>query len=197
MKPKLKINCSAREAAQILGVSVRTAQLWVEEGVLQAWKTPGGHRRILISSVERMLAQRTALTSHANPQLQILVLDPDNARSEVLGLHLQSSLPEARVAIVQDAVSAILQIGASNPDIVVIDFNALPVESLIELLNHPQLHLQNRLLIVIAEDLDATSSIRNVIPGTTTLVPRQLPPDELVRLLDAFNRGCRHREQLI
>ena len=38
--------CSPREAARQLGVSVRTAQLWVEEGRLQAWKAPGGHRRI-------------------------------------------------------------------------------------------------------------------------------------------------------
>ncbi|MGV6876427.1 helix-turn-helix domain-containing protein [Pseudochelatococcus sp. B33] len=34
------------KAAQLLGVSVRTAQLWVESGQLPSWKTPGGHRRI-------------------------------------------------------------------------------------------------------------------------------------------------------
>lgn len=34
------------EAAQLLGISTRTAQLWVESGQLSSWKTPGGHRRI-------------------------------------------------------------------------------------------------------------------------------------------------------
>ncbi len=34
------------KAAQLLGVSTRTAQLWVESGQLPSWKTPGGHRRI-------------------------------------------------------------------------------------------------------------------------------------------------------
>lgn len=33
-------------AAELLGVSIRTAQLWVESGRLPSWKTPGGHRRI-------------------------------------------------------------------------------------------------------------------------------------------------------
>lgn len=193
MKPKPKINCSAREAAQILGVSVRTAQQWVEEGLLQAWKTPGGHRRILIASVERMLAQQVALAGYAKTRLEILLLDSDQVRGNVLGGYLQSALPDCRVEIVQDAVAAILQIGAKNPDIVVIDFDALPLPSLLEILNHPQLRFQSRLLVVIGEDEAAISSL---IPANTTLMHRQLPPDELLRLLDAFKRGCRHREQL-
>lgn len=38
--------CTTREAAGLLGVSVGTVQLWVESGLLQAWKTSGGHRRV-------------------------------------------------------------------------------------------------------------------------------------------------------
>ena len=34
------------QAASLLGISTRTAQLWVESGQLLSWKTPGGHRRI-------------------------------------------------------------------------------------------------------------------------------------------------------
>ena len=49
-----------REAAEVIGVSVRTVQLWVENGSLEAWKTPGKHRRILRASVEALLAQRNA-----------------------------------------------------------------------------------------------------------------------------------------
>ena len=33
---------STREAAEQLGVALRTVQLWVENGVLPAWKTAGG-----------------------------------------------------------------------------------------------------------------------------------------------------------
>ena len=52
------LTCSTRDAARLLGVSVRTAQLWVEDGRLRAWKTPGGHRRILVESVERLLDEQ-------------------------------------------------------------------------------------------------------------------------------------------
>ena len=37
---------TTREAAQLLGVAVSTAQVWMESGDLPAWKTPGGHRRV-------------------------------------------------------------------------------------------------------------------------------------------------------
>ena len=34
------------QAARLLSISVRTAQLLVEGGSLTSWKTPGGHRRV-------------------------------------------------------------------------------------------------------------------------------------------------------
>jgi excisionase family DNA binding protein len=45
--------CTTREAATLLGVSVGTVQLWVENGLLQAWKTAGGHRRVMRDSIAR------------------------------------------------------------------------------------------------------------------------------------------------
>ena len=44
------------QAAKILGVSSRTAQLWIESGVIPSWKTPGGHRRMFESDVLAALA---------------------------------------------------------------------------------------------------------------------------------------------
>ena len=46
--------CTTRQAAEALGVALRTAQLWTESGRLRAWKTEGGHRRILVASVKEL-----------------------------------------------------------------------------------------------------------------------------------------------
>jgi excisionase family DNA binding protein len=52
------------EVARMLGMAVRSVQLMVDRGDLQAWKTPGGHRRITGSSLQRWLAKsRAGLTS--------------------------------------------------------------------------------------------------------------------------------------
>ncbi len=45
--PPLPEHCSTREVAQALGLAVRSVQLMVDRGELQAWKTPGGHRRLV------------------------------------------------------------------------------------------------------------------------------------------------------
>lgn len=51
---------TSREAARLLGVSITTAQLWMESGVLASWKTPGGHRRTRKSEVAGLLAQQVS-----------------------------------------------------------------------------------------------------------------------------------------
>lgn len=62
---------TTREAAQLLGIAVSTAQLWMESGALPTWKTPGGHRRVRLSSVRRLLdlqsSEAAALAADADP----------------------------------------------------------------------------------------------------------------------------------
>jgi len=68
---------TTREAAQLLGVAVSTAQLWMESGALPAWKTPGGHRRVHLSAVNRLLEQQSGIVRTAvTPQGEFL---PDPA----------------------------------------------------------------------------------------------------------------------
>ena len=49
---------STRQSAKVLQVSLGTVQKMVELGELVAWKTRGGHRRILASSLDQQLQRR-------------------------------------------------------------------------------------------------------------------------------------------
>ena len=42
------------KAAKILGVHIKTIQRWSLEGKLKVTRTPGGHRRIPITEIERL-----------------------------------------------------------------------------------------------------------------------------------------------
>lgn len=49
---------TSRAAAALLGVAVSTAQLWIENGAIASWKTPGGHRRVRLSAIQRLIDAR-------------------------------------------------------------------------------------------------------------------------------------------
>ncbi|MBX4999051.1 helix-turn-helix domain-containing protein [Rhizobium lentis] len=57
------------KAAELLGVSTRTAQIWVESGQLPSWKTPGGHRRIpreaVLELIQNPIPERPVVRAHA------------------------------------------------------------------------------------------------------------------------------------
>lgn len=54
---------TTRDAANLLGISVSTAQKWIESGALESWKTPGGHRRMRRSAVVALLEERMAMSA--------------------------------------------------------------------------------------------------------------------------------------
>lgn len=56
------LTVSTKVAAKLLGASVRSVQLWADSGLLRAFKTPGGHRRITRESVDDVLAARHTAT---------------------------------------------------------------------------------------------------------------------------------------
>ena len=53
--------------AELLGVAVSTAQLWIENGAIPSWKTPGGHRRVRLSAVRRLMEQRNGEIAPPRP----------------------------------------------------------------------------------------------------------------------------------
>jgi excisionase family DNA binding protein len=115
--------CSTREAADRLGVSLRTVQLWSEAGLLRAWKTPGGHRRILNVSIDELLQRRTGVSVRRAPggNFQVLIVEDEPDFRQLFELHLRSWGLPIHLTSVPSGFEALLQIGASRPDLLITD----------------------------------------------------------------------------
>lgn len=117
--------CTTREAARILGISVRTAQLWVENGILEAWKTEGGHRRIRLSSVERV--RQTGTEVAADPDvgdnLNILVVEDDHVLLRLYKMRLEAWGLPVTVATAHNGVEGLILVGRLSPDLLITDLD--------------------------------------------------------------------------
>jgi excisionase family DNA binding protein len=102
---------SAGEAARRLGVAPATIQRWVDRGVLHAERTPGGHRRIYVTEVRRLIAaNRTrALSGPLANWLDVLMAaDPLAIRTALLAARQRSA---SWAETVDEVASALAEIG--------------------------------------------------------------------------------------
>jgi hypothetical protein len=114
---------STRAAAARLGVALRTVQLWVEQGSLQAWKTVGGHRRVLVSSVERMMSERQSRLETTNPAapLRLLVVEDDARLRRLFELEVPAWEPPIQLDLAKDGFEGLIKVGKNRPDVIITD----------------------------------------------------------------------------
>lgn len=119
---------TTREAGERLGVAVRTVQLWVEAGVLPAWRTAGGHRRIARSAVERLLSERKHDLANESPAalretraLRLLLVEDDQT---VVGKFAEVAAGwnfPVDIATAANGFECLINMGESQPDLVITD----------------------------------------------------------------------------
>jgi excisionase family DNA binding protein len=124
---------TTREVGEVLGVAVRTVQLWVESGVLPAWRTAGGHRRIARSAVDKLIAERelviTPVQSEGqakagtNQAVKLLLVEDDPDLLRLFALVVEAWDFPVELTIAHNGFEGLLRIGQIRPDLVVTDLN--------------------------------------------------------------------------
>lgn len=197
---------STREAAKLLGVSVKTIQLWVESGVLRAWKTPGGHRRVSRESVQLLQDQRlaairssspieaertttTRIPSNAGPgnrRFSILAVDDEeDVRALYESVIASWSLP-ITLNTSADGFDALVRIGSDPPDMLIADL-AMPGMDGFRMLRFLHANpVSKHLRVVVVSGLDETEIKQNGgLPPRVTYFQKPIPFDQLRAFIDA------------
>ena len=144
-------DCTTVAVARRLGLAVRSVQLMVDRGELEAWKTPGGHRRISRAAVDRWLAARKGgvarpLAGRGNEvtvspaqrstpgfpgsaqargsaaaRPRVLLIEDSRHYQNLVGLLLKSRFPQVELHLADDGIAGLAMAGKLEPEVLLVD----------------------------------------------------------------------------
>jgi excisionase family DNA binding protein len=172
------------EAAKILGVSVRTAQLLIEGGSIPSWKTPGGHRRVYRRDVLAVISGTSQAPILASARV-ILIARPERMADYEAVL---AGVSSCTVDSYTDPYAAMLAIGSRLPAAVVIEAEQSDIGGLavLESLRSDPALGRTRILVVGSSAADRWNGPGGLDTGMTRFIDGLLTLRESV---DAAVRG--------
>ncbi len=112
-----------KQAADRFGVSPVTIHNWIEKGTLKAWRTPGGHRRITMKSVDALfrLRERELCGDPEEPVFSVLVVEEDPLLLKSYEMRFRSSRLPLEILTAASGVEGLVQAVRTTPDCLIAD----------------------------------------------------------------------------
>lgn len=187
--------CTTKEAATLLGVSVGTVQLWVESGLLQAWKTAGGHRRVIRESVQRLLHRSGEPASlqpvvaapskaeAAQTRLSVLVVEDDASLLRLYQARIAAWPMAPQVTVANNGFAALLTMGRTCADLLITDLRMPGIDgfAMLRALQKAPEVADTRIVVVSGLD-QAEIESRGGLPGGVEVLPKPVPFDRLQQI---------------
>jgi excisionase family DNA binding protein len=179
---------TTRQAATLLNVSVRTVQLWVESGVLQAWKTAGGHRRISVGSIQQLLDEKQEKQTpirrpNAKGPVTVLIVDDDKDTLLLYKMLINSWFPSLQVETAENGIDALVKIGAFKPTVLITDLQMPQLDgfAIIERLQNDSQY--DHLTPIVVTGLGEAEVAASNLPSTVSVLHKPIPVEELKELV--------------
>ena len=147
---------TTHDVAQKLGVTIRSVQLWVEQGLLEGWKTPGGHRRITAESFDRFVSSQEidiTPTVNVDSQLRVVAVEDNEAMLKLYNFTVQSWQLPIKLDCFTNGFEALINITQDIPDALIIDLNMPGMDgfAMLDALNKS--NILNQLAIIVISGL--------------------------------------------
>lgn len=176
MKIKDKDYFTTREAAELLNVAVSTIQSWTDDGILQAWITAGGHRRITKVSVEGLLSK--------DKDISIVVIEGNEQDRTLYEEHFNIWDLSHNVSICKNGYAGLIHIGQQSPKVIITDL-MMPSMNGFEMIRaiKEETELENCLIIVVSALTTDEINIRGGLPPEIHVLTKPLLFTDLENLI--------------
>ncbi|MFC1477412.1 response regulator [candidate division KSB1 bacterium] len=174
------------DIAKILGTTDTTVKRWIKTGQLDAYKTPGGHRRITKPALERFLlenhypAQELITTTR-----QIIIVDDEIDVCEMLETILSFHNPDFKISTATNGFSAGKLIIKLKPDLVILDLMMPGVDGFSvcsDIKSSPDTHHTKVLIVTGYATDDNVKRIKSC--GADRILQKPVESTSLCRIVD-------------
>lgn len=173
---------TTRQAALRLGFSLGTVQNMVESGALEAWKTAGGHRRIPVASINKLLANRRNLTpgtQDAGAPIDILIAEDDPTLQMLYQLTMEGWDLPIKLRIVANGFDGLLQVGQHMPDILIADLMMPGMDGFEMIRNLRANPTLARMDIIVVSAIEREEIAQKGLPPDVTVFGKPIPFHEI------------------
>ena len=156
---------STRQSAKVLQVSLGTVQKMVELGELIAWKTRGGHRRILASSLEQQLQRRKRAMRQKTTQNCVamgIFRRSENGQELIEAIADWQLKVDMEMAV--DSLEGLMKAVSIAPDLIFLDALNPPVEQ-VHLIHYLSKNKDTQRIPILVDE-----GFIKLHPGVVTLV---------------------------
>jgi excisionase family DNA binding protein len=177
------------QTARLLGVSDQTIANWIDQGRLQAGRTPGGHRRVeaddLVEFLKKQKLRIPQELGRTNPMF--LVVDDEQAVTEWLAEAIRRYFPDCQVMVANDGYAAGEIVTAERPEVVILDLY-MPGINGFEVCRKIKTGETTHDTIVVAMTARPSSEVEqaSLEAGASAYLPKPIKSEELVRLLTSL-----------
>ncbi|MBX3193263.1 MAG: response regulator [Labilithrix sp.] len=115
---------TSSEVGVLLQVNPSSVKKWVDDGLIQAFRTPGGHRRIRPSDlVEFLHKHRMPIPRDLQDaaRRRLLIVDDDVTQLKALGRALSRHSDRIEVVTTANGIDALVLVGSFQPNLVILD----------------------------------------------------------------------------
>src|SRR5215468_6762600 len=113
---------TTHEVSRLLHVNPRSVINWIEQSLLQSYRTPGGHRRIRHDDLLAFLRKHRIPTpaSLVTGKFKVLIVDDDQEITDLLKSYLQRQ-GGYEISSAADGITALIEVGRTKPDLLILD----------------------------------------------------------------------------
>jgi excisionase family DNA binding protein len=186
---------TSREVGDILQVTASSVVKWINDGLLNAFRTPGGHRRVPASELVRFALHHEMPIPHELRELasmRVLVVDGDARFLSAVQRACKPFSGELSVQTVDNGIDALMLTGKLKPEVLVLDLRMSGLdgfEVLERIKTNPEAKTIN--VIALSGQGNAATVERCRELGAVSCLPKPVRVSELLETLRDLRKARR------